>query len=510
MSRFTPLAVGLALPFSLATQAAWADLTPQDVWGDWRNYLEGMGYEITATETVSGDDLTVSDLRFSFSMPETDGVMSLSLETLGFVQNRDGSVAIVMPDDMPMTMTGTDEAGSGEPFTLTLNFSQTGHAITASGDPDAMTYLYTAEQFAMDMTQMQVGDKEMSGTDARINVTGTNLNSTTTMTVGEMRSYDQSGSISAVAFDVFVNDPEGENAQGAIKGAMNGLTFTGQGEMPREMAKDADMATLLSSGFDMAGTLGYASGSSEFDIKDPENGNYVMTTTSQGGDFGFKMGPDGLLYDVAQRDLNVNVTAEMMPLPFEIKMAESGFKLAMPVSKSDEEQDFSFGLKMADFTMSDFIWSMFDPSAQLPRDPATVVLDLTGKAKLLVDWMNPEATAALTGAPGEVKQVSLGTLLVDAAGAKLEGAGDVTFDGAAGGLVPGAGNPVGDVNLALSGGNALLDKLVAIGLLPQDQAMGARMMMGLFAVPGDAPDTLKSKIEFTPDGQVLANGQRLR
>ena len=50
----------------------------------------------------------------------------------------------------------------------------------------------------------------------------------------------------------------------------------------------------------------------------------------------------------------------------------------------------------------------------------------------------------------------------------------------------------------------------AMGLLPEEQAMGARMMMGLFAVPGDQPDSLKSKVEFTQDGQVLANGQRLK
>ena len=70
--------------------------------------------------------------------------------------------------------------------------------------------------------------------------------------------------------------------------------------------------------------------------------------------------------------------------------------------------------------------------------------------------------------------------------------------------------PVGAVDLSLSGGNGLLDKLIAMGLFPQEQAMGVRMMMGLFAVPGDAPDTLNSKIEFTQDGQILANGQRIK
>ncbi len=40
--------------------------------------------------------------------------------------------------------------------------------------------------------------------------------------------------------------------------------------------------------------------------------------------------------------------------------------------------------------------------------------------------------------------------------------------------------------------------------------MGARMMMGLFAQPGDGPDTLVSTIEVKEDGSVLANGQRIK
>ena len=34
--------------------------------------------------------------------------------------------------------------------------------------------------------------------------------------------------------------------------------------------------------------------------------------------------------------------------------------------------------------------------------------------------------------------------------------------------------------------------------------------MGLFAVPGDGPDSLKSKLEINEEGHVLANGQRLK
>jgi hypothetical protein len=57
--------------------------------------------------------------------------------------------------------------------------------------------------------------------------------------------------------------------------------------------------------------------------------------------------------------------------------------------------------------------------------------------------------------------------------------------------------------------NGLIDTLSTMGLLPTDQVMGARMMLGLFTVPvGD--DELTSTIEVNAEGHILANGQRLQ
>ena len=80
----------------------------------------------------------------------------------------------------------------------------------------------------------------------------------------------------------------------------------------------------------------------------------------------------------------------------------------------------------------------------------------------------------------------------------------MTFDNSSG-----TPKPLGAVDMQLVGGNALIDKLVGMGLVPEDQAMGARMMMGLFAVP-TGEDQLTSKIEFKEDGGVYANGQRIQ
>ncbi|MBD0866386.1 MAG: hypothetical protein GDA36_12755, partial [Rhodobacteraceae bacterium] len=44
----------------------------------------------------------------------------------------------------------------------------------------------------------------------------------------------------------------------------------------------------------------------------------------------------------------------------------------------------------------------------------------------------------------------------------------------------------------------------------QQSAMMARGMMGMLAIPGDAPDTLTSTLEINDQGHVLANGQRIQ
>jgi hypothetical protein len=191
-------------------------------------------------------------------------------------------------------------------------------------------------------------------------------------------------------------------------------------------------------------------------------------------------------------------------------MERSGFNLTAPVLKSDAEQDFAFGLQLGNFTMSDMIWGIFDPTGQLPRDPATIELETTGRALLSVDYLDSAAATEMAGSPGELRALTVNKLLVNVAGAVLQGSGDVTLDNTDTITLPGMPKPVGAVDLSLAGGNGLLDKLIAIGLFPQEQAMGVRMMMGLFSVPGDAPDTLNSTITFTEDGQILANGQRIR
>ena len=139
------------------------------------------------------------------------------------------------------------------------------------------------------------------------------------------------------------------------------------------------------------------------------------------------------------------------------------------------------------------------------RERHLFAVDLDGDVVLEEDIFDPKVAEEMMGPPGQLNALNLKEVKLSLGGAELTGDGAFAFNNES--VMP---VPSGVVNLMLTGGNGLLDTLVNMGLLPEEQAMGARMMMGLFARPGDGEDTLVSTIEVKEDGSVLANGQRIK
>lgn len=77
-SRFTATSAA-AIGISLAGSAAFADVTAEEVWSDWRSYMEAAGYDLTATETRDGNTLIVSDTTMSMELPEDEGTVTMSM-----------------------------------------------------------------------------------------------------------------------------------------------------------------------------------------------------------------------------------------------------------------------------------------------------------------------------------------------------------------------------------------------------------------------------------------------
>lgn len=491
----------------LTATAGFADLTAAQVWEDWRSYLESFGYEVQGETAQSGDTLTIRDMAMRMQLPEEDGMAELRMGQMQLVEQGDGSVVVILPEVMPMAIDLTDE--EGEQVALTIEIAQKGMDMRVTGDPAAMTYDYSAQEMAMTLTDLVAGEQtpEIGAAVIRMADLAGRYQSEET---GDARRFTQEMAAGPVGYEVDFTDPEA-GGRAEIKGTLARVSMTGDGDMIGNVDA-SDMAAALREGLRVNSEIEYEGGNTAY--KFTTEGEVVEgTQSSDSGTLQAAIGPDGLRYGGEGRGVSMAMTGAGLPFPVTAEMERAGFNLVMPVSKSEEMQDYALALDFGGFTMSDMIWAMFDPGEQLSRDPATISVDLSGKGRLFFDLLDPEQMAKLEegeDVPGEVESLMLNDLTVDMAGTKLTGAGAFTFDQSDLTSFDGVPAPEGAIDLQLVGGNGLLDKLVGMGFVAEEQATMVRMMAGMFARTGSGADELTSRIEITEDGHVLANGQRLK
>jgi len=512
MFRFQTAICSAALGVFAFGHSAMADVTPKEVWKDWQDYMLGMGYTLTGTENQSGDTLAISSVVFDLAGGPDQGGMTLSLETLSFVQNGDGTVSVVLPDVMPINVDIAESGPESEPVQISFTITQTGQEMDVSGTPAEMTSTYMADALGMKLDQLMVGDESYGADNAAMTLQMTDVRNTTTSTVGAMRAYAQNGTVASVTYDMRFKNPD-EPAVAVISGTSSDFGYTGDSMLPLGLTQASDMAALLREGMDVSANLTSGNSTLTVDIQDPNSGNTAAAFATEAGTLKVETSADGISYAGTREGLTGSVQPPEFPFLLSFGMDNAAFNLSAPVMESDEAQNFALGLNLDGFTASDLIWGMIDPQATLPRDPASVTLDVTGKARLLVDYFDPAMVEKMTNdgkVPGEVESVTLNSLIVDALGARLTGSGEAMFDNDAPKNEAGLPPAVGALDLKLVGGQKLLETLVASGLVPPQTAMGAQMMMGMFAQPGEGEDTLTSKLEITRSGSILANGQRIR
>lgn len=497
MKNLTPLFGTTALCVVLGAPA-FADITPQDVWSFMKASNSAQGGEITATETESGNSLVLTDITSVTNMEvagetlkTTATMMDITLQDMG-----DGRVSFTIPASSKMSSTSN---AHGHDITHSFVISQEGLKVIASGTPDQIAYETSADKLTF-ATDGPIKD-EMNGSDVTASVSFIDLKSDMENTKGAIISGKQTMTASEMTYAMTVKEGT-QNMD--VTGGLKNINVKAIADMPvNENATANPLAFLGTMGADM--TFTGNSGNMHL-VGTTEDGMPIdMKTTSQSIDVKFTA-VDGVFgYHVSQKGLDVNASGGGAPFPLTAKLGEMAFDLKMPIAKGEGEKDLQLGIAMRDLELPEMLLNMVDPGLTLPRDPITVDLQASGKGMMMVDFADLESMETDPKPPFQVSSANLDRLLISVAGAKLTGEGAFTFDNT-NPMVP---QPVGAVDLKLEGANTLMDKLVVLGLLPQEQAMGARMMMGMFARPGEGEDTLTSKIEMTKEGQVIANGQRL-
>ncbi|MCV6825692.1 MULTISPECIES: hypothetical protein [Halocynthiibacter] len=485
---------------ALLSSPALADVTADDVWEGLQAQYTMMGYQAAATNvTRDGNKLIIDDFVLSMEIPEEDETLKVSGINLVLEELANGTVDIQFPDELTINAEVAD-------VIVELLLTLTEDSIVASGNPDDMTFAMSVENYIIDLKQIREGDVAFL---PKAIITMTGLAGDMRVAKGGMTELVYDMTSDSLNIDVDFEDPEGDGQFTALLN-LTGVTADSTSTIPNDVDM-TNIADALAQGMKSDGAFGYSGATFNVKVVDEQEGADI-SGSSQSGSFGFQMSEAGIGYNTASTNTDLTVIPAVMPLPLKFQIAETASQFLFPISKSDAPQDAKIMMKYAGLTLDEAIWGMFDPGSVLPRTPATILMDLSAQVSWDLDLLDPANAEALEGSnfPGKLYSANINDIQIAAAGAEFTGNGAFTFNNDDLETFDGLPAPDGEINLKLTGGNGLLDKLIQMGFVKEEDAMGIRMMSGLFANAGEGDDELVSKIEVKPNGNVLANGTRIK
>jgi Uncharacterized protein conserved in bacteria (DUF2125). len=495
MSWLKPAGTGAVIVTLLSTTAGFADVTPEQVWDGWQKGYQSYGYDVmVGNSDRSGDTLTVTDVKITNEMD--DSSFTMTIPELKLRDRGDGTVEASMSEKM--TGVASSDLPDQPAMSLDMVMTQTDSSIVVSGTPEDMIYAIDAPKVTVEMDQS--GDAGDQSIPVKIWLAMENTTGTYEMKLGEAHDVTSAIKTGLVKFTASGADPEGGGTFN-FDGQVSDVTYDGRFVLPNGVPMEK-LDEALNAGANIQVALKYAASEYAMNVDSPD-GPVSQKTTDSGGALDIGMSKEGIHFAGTSEGSKVQMTTKELPFPVNLALESANMDFAMPVSKGDADQDFKAKFALNGLTVSDDLWNMFDPGQNLPRDPATLRIDVTGKMTLSDDLFSP-AVAAMPAPPMQVNSVDIKDVHLSVVGAELNGSGALEIQND--GPMP---MPKGAIDLSLTGANALMDKLVAMGLVPQDQIMFGRMMLGLYAKPtGD--DAYESKVEFKDGGEILVNGQRVQ
>ena len=491
----------------LVAHPAFAELSALQVWQDWKNYMQSMGYQISATEEAGADGLIIRNARAQAGRPDAGTAVTMDLGTMRFAGQPDGTVSVTMPPVLPMTVSGMLN-GTQRPYSASMRFVQKDVTLVASGTDEALTYDYDVGNAELIVDSVTLGERTYGADALSIVLRAEGLGSLTTMRPGALRQFEQTGAFANLSYDIAMTLPERVQAV-TVTGSIANLTFDSSGTLPDMQVTNADAGS-LPEGLTAKSVIAIETSRAELVLEDPETGQMSATLTTGTARAEFDVGPSGARYGSSQKDVRAALTVPNVPFPVEISLAEAASETYLPLPDRDPQLPLSGKISVTDLAASDIIWSILDPSGQLPRTPISAVADLSGSAEVFEKLSRVPAfrQRGLIQNIDEILEIQ--ELRIETGDTRLETSGFMSFNGAGPNLIPGLGNPVGTLKVEMAGMDALMEDLANVGILPWEAAAAARLFLGMVALPGSAPGSSEILIGMSPEGEMLANGVPLR
>lgn len=477
---------------------AHAALTADQVWQSWKDAAAAVGLQVTAaTESSAGGVVSLNGVRIGpMGVPNAITISDMTLTT-----ESDGSVTIV-----PGASIGLEDGENGG-FAL----AHTGLVLSAyEGEGGALVYDYSADALALDVDTSYEGFSWDETPPQRVtnsfNVSFETVEGSYSDAPGANRTFGLEMVAAKLAYDTLFDDPNMKMktasssetvditlaAEFALPATMDLMALNGPGDFGRALADGLSVS--------MSTTQGTSTGTAS---QEDEFMPYSATISALGGTGEFSLSKDGFSLTSGGDGFTVDVTTPMVPAPIQVSSGPIVMNMLSPVL-AGPAADYGMEVRLSQFTLSDAVWGMFDPGAALAREPFDLVIDVSGKGSF--DWIGMmEADEMGTMPPMPAPEtLDITEITLKVAGAAADAVGAFTFDNSMG--MP---MPLGEATINVSGASKLIDGLIATGIITADDAMGARMMMGMFMQPtGD--DALTSKVEMKEGFAIFVNGQQIQ
>ena len=492
-----------AATLALVPYAGWS-LNAQEAWQAWQDLAAGYKLTNNGEETMDGK-LTVRDFAMT---SEADGTtVAANVGDLVFTEQDDGSVDIALPESFPVNVSGR-VIDTNEAWDAPVRVDLPGTKIKATDAGSGTAFAITSPSVVLTVDKPKVDDADAS---VQFKATITDADGSYTTGAEGERSISSTFRAAGATVD-FAAAEAATGATAKFDLAMTDIVSDSSG-VNAEAVNPEQFADALKAGFDMNGKGSFGPTTFSFQFDEAPGKTLVGKGAVAGGTAAVAMNAEGLKYDVGYEGMDLAATVSELPIgELSLKIASAATQVMMPVMASDTASPFAIRSTTEGLEIGESVWALFDPSGVLPRDPATLIINVAGTGLWSVNIFDQAATteAQKTGASmGAMESFNLEELKLAIVGAELTGNGAfklhnddlVTFDG-----MP---RPEGKANFRLTGGNALLEKLTQLGFVPEDQVMMVRMMVGMFAKPGAGADELTSEVEVDPAGKVLVNGAPL-
>ena len=509
MKPFALLGACGALAALMSAPAARADVTPEDVWQNISAFAESLGGTLVASVTPVAGALRISDLSITWDWPMESGQVQISQTGFDLVDQGDGTVAFRYPETLTYHLRADFEGEMADVFSLDVAHS--GLRTLASGTPEEVTYAYGADRVGFEIGSGEEAGPEtpefgLRGSVATLDGTVTVGVDSLVTVIGEMRSGTQSLTGSFVV----------EDAISEWSFEADSVASVSEFALPRDGIDVLFLADAFDRGLRFSGR-GEARGyrrEQRTTIRDQVIAEQSETARLYAS--GMSIDGDRFTVDGVVREVTTGFRIQdLLDLPFELRVEAAETRVSLPIAASDDLQQADIAMSIEGMTIGEPLWALFDPGQSLPRDPMHLEFDLSVDVRSHVNWFDFTDLGERLDAgemPGELHGVTLNALRLAAAGASLTGEGSAEFDNSDLDTFDGFPKPVGRLKMVLNGSDALLRRLVDIGVLPEEQAMAARMGISMIAKqdPSGGEDVLRSEMELTEEGHVLANGIRLR